>query len=87
MLICRWSFSVSAAYPNPFNPSTHLTVDIPENGQLKANVYNLNGKMITELFNDNVHEGLYDITWDAYSNSSGVYFYGSTLMESLKRKK
>ncbi len=67
-------FSVTAAYPNPFNPSTHLAVDIPENGQLKASVYNLNGKLITELFNDNVNEGIYDITWNAHSSSSGLYF-------------
>ena len=49
------TFSISNAYPNPFNPSTNINVDIPNSGLLNINVYNLNGQLVSSLINKNVY--------------------------------
>jgi hypothetical protein len=65
------SFSLSAAYPNPFNPSTSLSLTLPSEGYVSVKAYNLTGQVV-----DVIAEGIMDtqnITWDASGLSSGVY--------------
>ena len=68
------TFNISNAYPNPFNPSTNINVDIPNSGLLNINVYNLNGQLVSSLINENVYAGSYSFTWDASALTSGLYF-------------
>jgi len=68
------TFSISNAYPNPFNPSTNINVDIPNSGLLNINVYNLKGQLVSSLINKNVYAGSYSFTWDASALTSGLYF-------------
>ena len=68
------TFNISNAYPNPFNPSTNINVDIPNSGLLNINVYNLNGQLVFSLINENVYAGSYSFTWDASALTSGLYF-------------
>ena len=67
-------FSLGAAYPNPFNPSTNLKYLVAEDGNVSIAVYNLQGRLIKELINDFKSIGSYEITWDANNVPSGVYF-------------
>jgi chitinase len=61
-------------YPNPFNPSTTIRYSIPTTFvQLK--VFDLLGNEVATLVNEEKHAGFYKVTWNAASNSSGVYFY------------
>ena len=62
------------AYPNPFNPSTNITYSISNDGYTNIAVYDINGRLISELVNDFKVAGNYEITWNAGYNSSGVYF-------------
>ena len=67
------SFSLSNAYPNPFNPTTTLTLDITDNSFASVKVFNLKGEVVGVLMNDMVDAGSYTMTWDASNLSSGVY--------------
>ena len=67
------SFSLSNAYPNPFNPTTTLTLDITDNTFASVKVFNLKGEVVGVLMNDMVDAGSYTMTWDASNLSSGVY--------------
>ena len=67
------SFSLSNAYPNPFNPTTTLTLDITDNSFASVKVFNLKGEVVGVLMNDMVNAGSYTMTWDASNLSSGVY--------------
>jgi len=62
-------------YPNPFNPSTTIRFDIPKSSQIKIIVYNSLGKKISELVNDKLNAGSYEVEWNALDHPSGMYFY------------
>ena len=67
------SFTLSNAYPNPFNPTTTLTLDIADQSFASVKVFNLRGEVVGVLMNDMVNAGRYTMTWDASNLSSGVY--------------
>jgi hypothetical protein len=67
------SFTLSNAYPNPFNPTTTLTLDIADQSFASVKVFNLRGEVVGVLMNDMVNAGSYTMTWDASNLSSGVY--------------
>lgn len=69
------SFSLSQNYPNPFNPVTNIKFDIPKSGLVKITVYDLLGREVTSLVNQQMQPGSYSVDWDASNYPSGVYFY------------
>jgi hypothetical protein len=58
------------AYPNPFNPRTHITYRLAEAAQVKITVFNLAGREIKELHNGRQPAGSYLITWNG-TNANG----------------
>ena len=62
-------------YPNPFNPTTTIKYGIPKNGFVKLIVYDVLGKEVAILVNDEQDAGNYQVTFDASKLTSGVYFY------------
>jgi serine protease len=68
-------FSLSQNYPNPFNPVTNIKFDIPRSGNVTLKIFDLAGKEIAVLVNDNISAGSYVAEWDAANFASGVYFY------------
>ena len=61
-------------YPNPFNPATKITFSIPESGNVKLRVYDVNGSLVEVLENKEMQKGHYTNIWDAANLSSGMYF-------------
>lgn len=73
------NFSLSQNYPNPFNPSTQLKVGVHQQCDIKVSVYNILGKKIKLLLNENLPAGEYTVQWDGNDNegnhlTSGIYF-------------
>jgi hypothetical protein len=69
-------FSLYQNYPNPFNPSTNIRFEIPKGGQfVSLKVYNILGREVAILVNQQLNPGSYEVQWNAGKNSSGVYFY------------
>ncbi len=62
-------------YPNPFNPSTKISYSIPQTSFVTLKVYDILGKEIATLVNEEKQVGNYEINFDAKNLSSGVYFY------------
>jgi alpha-N-arabinofuranosidase len=62
-------------YPNPFNPRTVISYRLAFNSKVILKVYNLLGKEVTTLVNDEKPSGEYRVVFDASDLSSGVYFY------------
>ena len=72
-------FILSQNYPNPFNPSTQINVNVKKQSNIQVAVYNILGKEIKLLLNENLPAGEYTIQWDGKDNednilSGGVYF-------------
>ena len=74
-------------YPNPFNPTTDITYEVPNAGNVKITVYDSSGREIRTLLNETKNSGTYKLTFDASNLSSGVYFYSlQTNGHSIMRK-
>ena len=62
-------------YPNPFNPTTTIKYSIPNSDYVTLKIYNVLGKEITTLVNNNQSAGNYEINFDASNLTSGIYIY------------
>jgi hypothetical protein len=81
-------FSLQQNYPNPFNPTTTIQYAIPKPEHVSLKVYNILGKEVAELVNENKQAGNYSVLFSANSGySSGVYFYRITAGEYSETKK
>lgn len=68
-------FRLEQNYPNPFNPSTKISYSIKEEGLVTLKVYDLLGKEIATLVNENKPAGNYDAEFNASQLPSGMYIY------------
>jgi hypothetical protein len=69
-------FALNQNYPNPFNPSTTIAFDIPEQSQVTLKIYDLLGKEVATLMNNEIAAaGNHTKQWNASTMPSGVYFY------------
>ncbi|MFH0736299.1 MAG: T9SS type A sorting domain-containing protein [bacterium] len=69
------TFTLSQNYPNPFNPSTLIEFYIPQQGNVKLTVYDILGKEVKTLVNNNINSGNHKVEFNATGLSSGIYFY------------
>ena len=67
-------FSITNAYPNPFNPITSIKFGLPEEMSISVQVLNVRGQKVETLFNGIKRSGYHTFQWDANNYSSGVYF-------------
>jgi hypothetical protein len=74
-------------YPNPFNPNTIIEFSMTESDNIKIEIYDILGRLISELFNSYLIAGNYSIDFNASHLSSGIYYYRlSTSQKSLMKK-
>ncbi|MGM0459382.1 MAG: alpha-amylase family glycosyl hydrolase [Bacteroidota bacterium] len=68
-------FRLRPNYPNPFNPTTNITYELPENTSVRLDVYDAVGRRVATLVNrDNHPSGSHTVQFDASQFSSGIYF-------------
>ncbi|SVA39623.1 uncharacterized protein METZ01_LOCUS92477, partial [marine metagenome] len=73
-------FSISAPYPNPFNPSTTIEYSLPKGNAVNITVYDLMGNKVRTLIDDDKAAGTWSILWDSKNESgvsvaAGIYFF------------
>ena len=68
------SFATLTAYPNPFNPSTNITYNLPETGNVRVAVFDISGRLVDVLFEGVETAGMHNLSFNAQNLSSGVYF-------------
>ena len=67
-------FKLDQSYPNPFNPTTTISYQIKQYSNIDINIYDINGRLVENLFNGFKSAGSYSFDWDANNVPSGVYF-------------
>jgi Secretion system C-terminal sorting domain len=71
-------FALLQNYPNPFNPSTKISYQLPKSSFVTLKVYDIIGKEVSTLVNEQKDAGEYEVTFDGSRLASGVYFYRMT---------
>jgi hypothetical protein len=72
-------FQLKGNYPNPFNGSTVIQFDLNKASDVKMDIININGKMVTNLIEKKYQPGSYKILWEPGKLSSGTYIYQLTV--------
>jgi hypothetical protein len=69
------TFALRPAYPNPFNPSTTISFDIPDATDRNTSlyIYDITGKLVETLINKVLPSGSHAVTWDPKNLSAGLY--------------
>ena len=85
-------FSLNQNYPNPFNPTTQIKYDLPSDSYVNISIYDVMGRKIKSLFNNNQTSGYYSLRWDATNDigegvSAGMYIYTIQAGEYRSTKK
>ncbi|RPI13904.1 MAG: T9SS C-terminal target domain-containing protein [Ignavibacteriae bacterium] len=86
------SYKLYQNYPNPFNPSTKIKYDVPQEitsqkSDVRLIVYDVIGKEIAVLVNEQLNPGTYEVEWNANHLPSGVYYCKLTAGEHADTKK
>jgi immune inhibitor A len=85
-------FVLAQNFPNPFNPQTRISFDLPKSSRVRLSVYNVLGEKIEDLINDVLPAGTHSLDWVPQGKNtqqlpSGIYFYQLVTDEvSLSRK-
>jgi hypothetical protein len=80
-------FDILGNYPNPFNSTTIIRININNDAYVKLNVFNMLGQEVASLHNSELSKGRHEFVFDANHLSSGLYFYKLQVGDSFLAKK
>ena len=80
-------FSLEQNYPNPFNPMTSIGLRIADFGFVSLKVFDVTGREVAVLVNEDLNAGTYKIYFDASNLATGVYFYRMQTKDFTQTKK
>jgi hypothetical protein len=80
-------FSLEQNYPDPFNPSTTICYSIPGQTKVIIKIYNMLGKEVETLLEEEKSAGTYSVTWKPSDLAGGIYFYQLSAGSFIKTKK
>jgi hypothetical protein len=86
-LVAPISFALKQNYPNPFNPITTIEYAIPQNTQVKLEIYNILGQKVSTLINGFRKSGNYKVKWDGQQFASGMYIIRLQAGKQVELKK
>ena len=81
------SYKLYQSYPNPFNPTTTISYTIPKRGLVQLKVYDILGKEIETLVNEEKPSGKYSVKFNGSNLPSGVYFYNLRINNFVQSRK
>jgi len=81
------TYHLSQNFPNPFNPATTIQYQLPKNGFVTLKIYDILGKEVAALVNDQKTQGRYSVNFDASRLASGVYIYQLRVNDYVSSKK
>jgi len=81
------SYTISDAYPNPFNPTTSIDIALDTDANVSVKVFNIMGQLVDVISEGNLTAGSHAVVWDASQISSGVYFINSEIGSEVNVQK
>jgi hypothetical protein len=85
-------FALEQNFPNPFNPSTTIRYELPEEAMVNVTIYDMLGRQVKTLINQTQDAGYKSVIWDATNDygkpvSAGIYLYQIQAGEYIRTKK
>ncbi len=80
-------YKLNQNYPNPFNPTTIINYSVPKSGLVTITVYDVLGREIAQLVNEQKNAGTYNIEFNADRLATGIYFYRMQAGSFVETKK
>ena len=80
-------YALNQNYPNPFNPSTKINFSLPENGLVTLQIYDILGRVVETLVNEELSASYHTVEFDASQLSSGIHFYRLQVNDFVSVKK
>lgn len=68
-------FALHQNYPNPFNPVTTISFDLPQPANVLLKIYDVNGRLVRNLYSDQLPAGRHEVGIESRQLTSGIYFY------------
>lgn len=86
------TFVLHQNYPNPFNPTTNISYHLPQGGEVRIFIYDVEGRIINEVLSERQEAGDHTINWNGKNNygvsvASGMYLYQVHFDNSVITKK
>ena len=80
-------YGVKQNFPNPFNPVTNISFELPEAAFVTLDVYDMSGKLVQQLVNETKARGVHTVTFDGSNLASGFYLYKISTADFSEIKK
>ncbi|MCX7835481.1 MAG: T9SS type A sorting domain-containing protein [bacterium] len=80
------TFQIST-YPNPMNSITNCVLTLPKSDEVNMNVYSIDGRKVDQLFKGKLHAGKHTFQWNAFKQTSGMYFIVATNSHEMRVSK
>ncbi|MFA5640862.1 MAG: T9SS type A sorting domain-containing protein [Bacteroidales bacterium] len=80
------AFTLHHAYPNPFNPSTRIRVELPESGELILDILDIRGRVVDHMLM-NKQAGTHEISYAPKQLSTGIYFIRARFKDQIQMRK
>lgn len=68
-------YALNQNYPNPFNPTTQISFQLPQSGDVNLEVFDVLGRKVATLLNEQLKAGAHTVNFDASRLASGIYIY------------
>jgi|GEM_PF-3937367 len=86
------TFELLGNYPNPFNATTTISYSLPQDAEVRLDIYNVAGQKVRTLIEENQSAGIHSLVWDGRNDSgqpvaSGLYFYRLKAGEFLETRR
>jgi len=81
------NYLLSSAYPNPFNPQTTISYDLPQQTTVTLRIFDARGRLVATPLDGHVPAGPQAVSWDARDRASGIYFAELKAGEIIETRK
>lgn len=81
------TFQLFNNYPNPFNPITTISYQLPKSEFVNLSIYNVAGQLVETMVSEYKNVGYHSVIWNASGIGSGLYFYRIEAGDYMETKK